>query len=117
VFLTIEDESGVANAIVWPKAFERFRPIVMGARMVLARGLVQHAPDGDGYVTHLVVETIEDRTGDLALLSTPPIRPPRSHGDGAASASPDRGEREHTERIMHRHPRNVRVLPPSRDFH
>ena len=117
VFLTIEDESGVANAIVWPKAFERFRPIVMGARMVLARGLVQHAPDGDGYVTHLVVETIEDRTGDLALLSTPPIRPPRSHGDGAASASPDRGEREHTERVMHRHPRNVRVLPPSRDFH
>jgi error-prone DNA polymerase len=117
VFLTLEDETGVANAIVWPKAFERFRSVVMGARMIIVRGRVQHAPDGDGYVTHLVAETIEDRTTDLALLSAPPLIPPRSHGDGAGRASPERGEQAAEERIMHRHPRNVRVLPRSRDFH
>jgi error-prone DNA polymerase len=117
VFLTIEDETGVANIIVWPKAFAVYRPIVMGARMVLVRGRIQHAPDGDGHVTHLVAETIEDRTTDLLLLSDPAIKPPRSPGDGATSASPDRGERTHEQRVTHRHPRNVRVLPASRDFH
>ena len=117
VFMTLEDETGVANAIVWPKAFEQFRPVVMGARMVIVRGLVQHAPDGDGYVTHLVAQSIEDRTADLSLLSTPPLDPPRSHADAVRSASPERGEPSHDERIMHRHPRNVRVLPRSRDFH
>ena len=117
VFLTLEDETGVANIIVWPKAFDLYRPVVMGARMVLVRGRIQHAPDGAGYVTHLVAESIEDRTSDLLLLSTPPLKPPRSPGDGATSASPDRGEHTPEERVTHRHPRNVRVLPASRDFH
>jgi error-prone DNA polymerase len=117
VFMTLEDETGVANAIVWPKAFDRFRPVVMGARMVIVRGLVQHAPDGAGYVTHLVAQTIEDRTADLALLSAPPLNPPRSHGDGAASASADSRDRSTREHERHRHPRDVRVLPRSRDFH
>jgi error-prone DNA polymerase len=117
VFLTLEDETGVANIVVWPKLFERYRPLVMGARLLLIRGRIQHAPDGAGYVTHLVAETIEDRTPDLLLLSDPALKPPRSPGDGATSASPDRGERTQEERIVHRHPRNVRVLPRSRDFH
>jgi error-prone DNA polymerase len=117
VFLTLEDETGVANIVVWPKLFDRYRPLVMGARLLLIRGRIQHAPDGAGYVTHLVAETIEDRTPDLLLLSDTTLKPPRSPGDGATSASPDRGERTHEERVVHRHPRNVRVLPRSRDFH
>jgi error-prone DNA polymerase len=117
VFLTLEDETGVANIVVWPKLFERYRPLVMGARLLLVRGRIQHAPDGAGHVTHLVAESIEDRTPDLLLLSDPALKPPRSPGDGATSASPDRGERTQEERIVHRHPRNVRVLPRSRDFH
>ncbi len=117
VFLTLEDESGVANIVVWPKLFERYRPLVMGARLLLIRGRIQHAPDGAGHVTHLVAQTIEDRTADLLLLSDPALKPQRSPGDGATSASPDRGERTQEERIVHRHPRNVRVLPRSRDFH
>jgi error-prone DNA polymerase len=117
VFLTLEDETGVANIVVWPKMFDRYRPLVMGARLLLIRGRLQHAPDGAGYVTHLVAEAIEDRTPDLLLLSDPALKPPRSPGDGAASASPDRGERTQEERLIHRHPRNVRVLPRSRDFH
>src|SRR5262249_50721234 len=34
IFMTLEDETGIANIIVWRKIFERFRPIVMGARLV-----------------------------------------------------------------------------------
>jgi len=112
VFLTLEDETGVANVVVWPKVFEQYRPLVMGARMLLIRGRIQRADDSDGRVTHLVAETIEDRTGDLALLSDVDLKPQRAYADGPTSAAPDRGERP-----QRRHPRDVRVLPKSRDFH
>jgi len=120
VFLTLEDETGVVNVVVWPKVFEQYRPIVMGARMVLIRGRIQRAPDSEGRVTHLVAESVEDRTADLRLLSEtplkPPLKPPLSPGDGARSAAPERGE-DRDEPSRHRHPRDVRVLPKSRDFH
>jgi error-prone DNA polymerase len=117
VFLTLEDETGVANVVVWPKVFAQYRPLVMGARMLLIRGRVQRAPDSEGRVTHLVAETIEDRTGDLALLSDSPLKPPRAHADGPSTSAPERGEPAYEDRVIHRHPRNVRILPPSRDFH
>ena len=41
VFMTLEDETGAANVIVWPHALERYRPIVMGARLVRVAGEVQ----------------------------------------------------------------------------
>ena len=94
-FMTLEDETGVANLVVWPDVFERFRPVAMGARMVLARGKVQTAEG----VTHLVVEDLEDWTPMLGDL-TPDSAPGSGH-------APARG----------RHPRDVRVLPGSRDFH
>ena len=113
VFLTLEDETGVTNVVVWPKVFEKYRSVVMGARLLLVRGKIQRAPDSEGRVTHLVAEIVEDRTGDLTLLSEDDLKPKRSPADGASSASPERGEAEY----RHRHPRDVRVLPPSRDFH
>ncbi len=116
VFMTLEDETGVANVVVWPKVFDQFRPVIMGARMVLIRGRLQRAPDSEGRVTHLVAEHIEDRTGDLALLSDRALDPPRSHADAARTAAPERGE-SREEPLRHRHPRDVRVLPKSRDFH
>jgi error-prone DNA polymerase len=112
VFLTLEDETGVANVVVWPKVFERYRALVMGARMLLIRGPIQRADDSDGRVIHLVAETVEDRTADLALLSDAALKPQRSPGDAATRAAPERGER-----AQRRHPRDVRVLPKSRDFH
>ena len=117
VFLTLEDETGVTNVVVWPKVFDKYRPLVMGARMLLIRGRVQRAPDSEGRVTHLVAETVEDRTADLALLADAPLKPARAHADGTSTASPERGEKAYEERVIHRHPRNVRILPPSRDFH
>ena len=65
VFMTLEDEAGVANLIVWPKAFERLRPIVIGARFVAATGKLQ----SESGVVHLVVERMEDLTPMLGLLS------------------------------------------------
>ena len=43
IFMTLEDETGTTNAIVWPKTFERYRPVVMGARLVALRGRLQKA--------------------------------------------------------------------------
>lgn len=64
IFMTLEDETGVANAIVWQKVFEKYRPIVMGARLVKIRGKLQ----SHGGVIHTVVEHIEDMTPALGLL-------------------------------------------------
>jgi error-prone DNA polymerase len=65
VFLTIEDETSVANIIVWPNVFERVRPIVLGARYVVVTGPVQKEAE----VIHVVVEQLEDRTALLARLT------------------------------------------------
>lgn len=107
-FITLEDETGVANVVVWPKVFEAFRPVIMGARMILVRGRLQRAEG----VTHLVAESLEDWTWSLALLSAEPLKTVPAHGDGATRSAPDRGEGHRM-----RHPRDVRVLPKSRDFH
>ncbi|MFB9953391.1 error-prone DNA polymerase [Rhizobium puerariae] len=64
IFMTLEDETGVANAIVWPKVFARFRSVVMGARLVKIRGKLQ----SQSGVIHTVVEHIEDITPMLGLL-------------------------------------------------
>jgi error-prone DNA polymerase len=65
VFMTIEDESAVANAIVWPRTFERVRPVVLGARYVLVTGRVQE----ESGVIHVVAEQLEDLTPWLARLA------------------------------------------------
>jgi error-prone DNA polymerase len=65
VFITIEDESAVANVIVWPRTFERVRPVVLGARYVLVTGRVQQ----ESGVIHVVAEQLEDLTPWLARLA------------------------------------------------
>jgi error-prone DNA polymerase len=65
VFMTIEDETAVANVIVWPRTFERVRPVVLGARYVLVTGSVQE----EAGVIHVVAEQLEDLTSLLARLA------------------------------------------------
>ncbi len=65
VFMTIEDESAVANVIVWPKLFERARPVVLGARFVAVSGRVQ----SESGVIHVVADQLEDLTHWLAQLA------------------------------------------------
>ncbi|MGB7334728.1 MAG: error-prone DNA polymerase [Salaquimonas sp.] len=65
VFMTIEDETGIANVIVWPKVFEQFRPVVMSARLVRIKGKIQKA---DG-ITHIIAFSLEDATPMLAGIT------------------------------------------------
>jgi error-prone DNA polymerase len=117
VFMTLEDETGIANIVVWPKVMERFRKEVMGARLVLVEGYIQSSPE---QVTHLVAQRLFDRSHDLVNLANDALS--RKH---AVPAGPALVEPLHDDRRQHpdnpaqkiRHPRNVRILPSSRDFH
>jgi DNA polymerase III alpha subunit len=101
VFMTIEDETGVANIVVWKKIMERFRKTVMGARLVRVNGEVQRAGD----VIHIVAHTLEDLSGDLELLSEDELPQVIAHADHMKSPlhsrkPPERRERrERRERI------------------
>ncbi|HEU5481652.1 MAG TPA: error-prone DNA polymerase, partial [Sphingomicrobium sp.] len=76
VFITIEDETGIANLVIWPDVFERQRKIVMGARLMAVRGIVQKDPDSD--VIHIVARNLEDHSHMLRDLSSAlPL-----HGEG-----------------------------------
>jgi error-prone DNA polymerase len=64
IFVTLEDETGVSNIVVWPRMFERYRPVVMGARLMRVSGKLQR----EGIVIHVVAERMEDLTGRLRDL-------------------------------------------------
>jgi error-prone DNA polymerase len=105
VFITIEDETGVANLVVWPDVFEKQRKIVMGARLMAVHGIVQRDPDSD--VIHVVVRRLEDHNHMLRHLSDESLPSTLSQGDAAGSWRPPAA----------RHPRDVEIIPKSRDFH
>lgn len=62
MFITLEDESGIANLVVWPKVFERFRRAILSAGMIAVRGRIQR--EGEG--VHLVAQRLTDLSGELA---------------------------------------------------
>jgi len=117
VFMTLEDETGIANVVVWPKAMERFRKEVMGARLVLVEGTIQSSPEK---VVHLVAEKLVDRSHDLLALANDALGPKSPVPMGPALIEPlndDRRDHLDSPARKIRHPRDVRILPPSRDFH
>jgi error-prone DNA polymerase len=117
VFMTLEDETGIANIVVWPKVMERFRKEVMGARLVLVEGYIQSSPEK---VVHLVAERLFDRSRDLALLANDALSRKPAVQAGPALIEPLQDDpRQHPDNPAQkiRHPRNVRILPRSRDFH
>ncbi len=65
VFLTLEDETGVGNVVVWKKTMERFRRAVMGARLLVVRGRIER----EGDIVHLVAHRMDDASAHLLLLS------------------------------------------------
>jgi error-prone DNA polymerase len=82
----------------------------MASRLMLVEGEVQRSKEG---VIHLMASRIVDRTEMLDTLGHgDPVCPAPAHADGVAHPQPPRG---HAQR--HGHPRNVRILPRSRDFH
>ncbi len=118
IFMTLEDETGIANTIVWPKTFEIFRPVVIGARLVSVTGKLQNEKG----VIHVVADEIRDLTALLHRLT-------QQHGFGTlARADAVRRANEH------RHPRagdalvtllketpdlveTAQVMPKGRNFH
>ena len=67
IFMTIEDETGIANVIVWPSVFDKFRTIVMTGRLIGITGAVQK----EGIVIHVVANRIVDLSAELERLDAP----------------------------------------------
>ena len=65
IFMTLEDETGIANIIVWPKVYERLRALVIGTRFVAVTGRLQN----ESGVIHVIADQMEDLTPLLGLLS------------------------------------------------
>jgi error-prone DNA polymerase len=86
IFLTLEDEGGIANAIVWARSFERFRSVIMGSRMVRVRGRLQ----SEAGVIHIVADAMEDLSSWLGdLCEGAETTESRSHADGIDDGRPD----------------------------
>ena len=78
MFITLEDESGVVNLVVWPKMFEKFRRTVLGARMLGVEGYIQR----EGDVVHLIARKLHDLSGELASVGDRDAPFPLPHGRG-----------------------------------
>jgi error-prone DNA polymerase len=112
VFITLEDETGITNCLLWARDFERQRGAVMGARLMLADGTVQRSPEG---IIHLMVRRVTDRSDLLDSLSLPlddTLDPPLARADEVVRGTPGDSRLP-----LLRHPRDARIIPRSRDFH
>jgi error-prone DNA polymerase len=105
-FITLEDEAGVANLVVWPALFKAYRAAIMAARLLVVHGRIQT----DGCVIHIVADRLEDRSDRLDRLSTDRLPGITTRGDHPTHPIPGQ--------VSSRgHPRDARVIPKSRDFH
>jgi error-prone DNA polymerase len=137
-FITIEDETGVVNLVVWPDLKEKQRRVVMGARLMEVRGRVEY----DDEVIHVIAAHMTDATHELQRLSEDLLPTTIARADHCNNPLPSRWGTSQTreggddpfkpieydqwtppgpgnrECGFHQgHPRDVRVIPKSRDFH
>ncbi|WP_395543708.1 OB-fold nucleic acid binding domain-containing protein [Neotabrizicola sp. sgz301269] len=105
-FITLKDETGVANLVVWPEVMTAFRKVIMTTRLLQVTGRLQRDPASG--VTHIVVEALQDRSDILLRLSDRSLMPPLSRADEEKHPipAPTPG-----------HPRNARIVAAPRDFH
>ncbi len=96
-FITLEDESGVANLVIWPDLMAKQRKVIMAARLIEVRGRVEY----DDEVIHVIAQHLTDATASLHALSDDLLSPAMDRADHVGGG----------------HPRNRRVIPKSRDFH
>jgi error-prone DNA polymerase len=110
VFVTIEDECGIANLVVWPKVFEAYRRVVMGSRLMAVRGRVQR----EGLVIHLVAEQLWDWSTELDRIAEldEDFRLVVARNDAVRIDKPDPREEK-----PERHATRPRIRIHSRDFH
>jgi len=109
IFLTLEDETGVANVVVWPAIYQRFRRAVMGGRLLRVTGPLQR----EGIVVHLIAQKIEDMSHLLTELGHP-----LEGAVGITRPEADDAPRPPRHRPAAQHPREqAKRLFPSRDFY
>jgi error-prone DNA polymerase len=97
IFITIEDETGIANIIVWPSLVETYRNPIISASLLVVEGRLQRSEEK---ITHIVATRLADRSRWIAELDAP---------------LPD--ENEVPQKRPPGHPRQERVVRKSRDFH
>lgn len=120
IFMTLEDETTIANVIVWPRTFEAFRPVVLGARLISVTGKLQNESD----VIHVVADRLDDLTPLLRRLSTQDVAVAMlAHCDEVKR--PDPGYRSPKHQAQQTRSRVVEateaslaaVMPKGRNFH
>jgi error-prone DNA polymerase len=96
VFCTIEDETGVANIVVWSSLLDRFRRAILGSSLLQVTGRLQRSPEG---IIHVIADRLDDRSSMMARIAEAPAggEKPSLRGPG--------------------HPPQERIIPRSRDFH
>jgi len=137
-FITLEDETGVANLVVWPDLMERQRRVIMGARLMEVRGRVEY----DDEVIHVIAAHLTDASHELSRLSPDLLPLSLARADHVSSPLPSRADLAAREEgdarsgeivpvepwqppppgnrdcgFRQGHPRDLRVIPRSRDFH
>ncbi len=78
MFITLEDETGIANVVLWKKVFEQYRRVILSAGMIAVTGRIQR----EGEVVHLVAQRIADLSRDLASVGERGEAFPLPHGRG-----------------------------------
>ncbi len=107
IFITLEDETGVCNVVVWPKIYEKFRRAVIAGRLLKVTGYLQR----EGIVVHLIAQHVEDVSARLSLLGHP-------DADRLGLTNPDTDDAPRPRERRAHHPREqAKILFPSRDFH
>ena len=110
-FITLEDESGIANVIVWQRLYEKYRRIVLSAAMIGVTGKVQK----EGDVIHVIADRIEDESFLLRAVGAKEFPHRTGPWDGAKGGSPDR--RHAAPRLPPPAVRDEGIRIRSRDFH
>ena len=108
IFITLEDETGVTNLVLWARMFEEYRRVVMAARLMGVEGVVEKSPEG---VVHLMAHRVFDRSAELDRLSD------ANRTEITLSRADEIVRPQYPRGPVHTHPRNARILPGSRDFH
>jgi error-prone DNA polymerase len=108
-FMTLEDETGIANAIIWQRIFEAQRRIILSAAMVAIHGTLQR----EGKVVHIVTDRLEDLTPLLAEVGA--MQFPHRPGPADAARNGGHDPREHPHRLPGAPDGGLRIK--SRNFH
>jgi error-prone DNA polymerase len=108
VFITIEDETGIANLVIWPKLYERQRRVILSAGLMAVHGRIQR----EGEVVHLVAHRVSDLSESLASVGSRDTTFPLPHGrDDEVHRSPGVAPRSLPPKDLDTHDTHIPDVP------